>query len=94
MDLMLSMPLQVALIILLSLLCFSLYKPSLTHTYVCNICWILGAKVVIVIILWFLVGVVAFMLPPVPGPPIYLFGGVVCVDAFDNIPGKDGVWFW
>ena len=50
-----------------------------------------GAKCVVVIILWFLVGVVAFMLPPVPGPPVYLFGGVVVVRAFDQI-GPAGFW--
>lgn len=50
-----------------------------------------GAKCVVIIILWFMVGVLAFMLPPVPGPPVYLFGGVVVVRAFDKL-GPAGFW--
>jgi hypothetical protein len=48
-------------------------------------------KAVLILILWYIVGIIGFMLPPVPGPPLYLFGGVVVVRAFDNC-GGDGFW--
>merc|ERR1719379_152598 len=31
---------------------------------------------------WFVAGFLMFLLPPVPGPPVYLFGGLVAVPKF------------
>ena len=50
------------------------------------------SKAFLILFLWYGVGIVGFLLPPVPGPPIYLFGGVVVVRAFDNC-GGNGFWY-
>ena len=47
-------------------------------------------KAILVLFLYYVVGMVGFLLPPVPGPPIYLFGGVVVVRQFAQINAKDG----
>lgn len=50
-------------------------------------------KTFLVITLWYLVGLIGFMLPPVPGPPLYLFGGVVVTKAFMATSDDDtGYW--
>lgn len=49
-------------------------------------------KAVLVLVLWYCVGIIGFLLPPVPGPPIYLFGGVVVVRTFADC-GGDGFWY-
>merc|ERR1712224_1151379 len=40
--------------------------------------------------LWYLLGLIGFLNPAVPGPPIYLFGGLVCVAQFE----KTSLGFW
>ncbi len=55
-----------------------------------------AGKICIVAILWYLTGLFMFLLPPVPGPPVYLFGGVVVVRVFavDSAGVIDEAMFW
>lgn len=43
-----------------------------------------------ILILTFLIGVVAFLLPPVPGATVYIFGGVIVADQCP--PQLGGFW--
>ena len=49
-----------------------------------------AGKVVLIMFLWYLVALAGFMLPPVPGPPLYLFGGVVICRAFSQLDVDEG----
>ncbi|CAD7941072.1 unnamed protein product [Amoebophrya sp. A25] len=54
-----------------------------------------GLSPLLVMLFWYLAGLGCFLLPPVPGPPVYLFGGLVVVDAFEKANTDDpetGFW--
>jgi hypothetical protein len=48
-----------------------------------------GLSRVVVIVLFILIGVAMFLLPPVPGPPVYLTGGILVVG---NLEPDYGFW--
>lgn len=37
-----------------------------------------------VLLIWYVLGIALFLCPPVPGPPMYIFGGLVCVGKFED----------
>mmetsp|Transcript_16658 Transcript_16658/g.41232 ORF Transcript_16658/g.41232 Transcript_16658/m.41232 type:complete len:622 (+) Transcript_16658:2185-4050(+) len=43
-----------------------------------------------ILLIWYAAGLFAFLLPPIPGPPVYLFGGLVVVRAFEQEWSPDG----
>ncbi|CAD7949427.1 unnamed protein product [Amoebophrya sp. A120] len=47
-----------------------------------------------ILIVWYIAGLVGFLLPPVPGPPVYLFGGLVVVGAFEKEFEDPDTGFW
>jgi hypothetical protein len=52
-------------------------------------------KAFLVLALWYITGLCGFMLPPVPGPPLYLFGGVVVTKSFmATSPVGDDTGYW
>lgn len=55
--------------------------------------WLIGVMrsqhVAVVLIVFFIIGVVMFLLPPIPGPPVYITGGLLIVGALEDASG-----FW
>ena len=43
-----------------------------------------------VLLIWYVLGIALFLCPPVPGPPMYIFGGLVCVGKFED----DATMIW
>jgi hypothetical protein len=44
----------------------------------------------VVVVIFYLVGLTLFLLPPVPGVPVYLSGGVILVNILSPAPERDG----
>ena len=48
-----------------------------------------GFSAWVILGLWYMLGLIGFLNPAIPGPPIYLFGGLVCAGQFESMVG-----FW
>jgi hypothetical protein len=48
----------------------------------------------LVVAVFYLVGLVLFLLPPVPGVPVYLSGGVILVNTLSPLPDREMFFEW